>query len=780
MGDRIGERLNDRIPERLKYNNFVPPGLTARVVQMRYQPSTAGPTIQPGDQVRYLINQSGYWDPYKTMINAEIDFSGLDDWVIAQIDGSAHSIFRSLVINCRGKELERIMEYDVLAEMLHDMQVPIHKRYSKEMQGIGYANYSNQTFGKIEGGLGFAHSKTSIYASGYTSATPGYLCDQDLDTPISNMSVNTRQGVTSTAQYPWNTAVNGPMTFSNANTGVARAVWLAEHRHWGPSDPVQPLYGEYNTTGLQDVADATRVIPAAPTGNNSTATEQDTNDYGVQLNPTTGSFRQAAVKYVNTTGTNYIEAGQDCRLAYLSDVQGVDETFGNSTNVGRALFRQDGTNGVDILTDADVLYGATNKQVFNYAFSNASFEPQFTNGKDVYVNPTTNPPTYQLSYTPTSLTAPWILAPLNKQFWKPTVIGGQLVRGSSSLGAFLFPLLSGIFGCYMPTKNYKLLPMKIFPDLSLEFQINPWFIFTSGYTNVATNSRINQPKRAFNIKRLEIVTDQYIIDDQAVDQLIMGSYNNAGAGFRLHTNSFYLGPTYNIIQNQIPATMQLNLGFESLKNLFWCYLAQDFQNYSWCRRSFRLSHNITKEQVNIEPNQYPSQPPLANAGNIAPLPNTGQLSTIMYRHANNELVNQLYKCFGKCNDWNEDCFVNNVNFAVNNRCYAPDNDNTKTGGAVDSMGYGYQQSFCQYGWPLVHENRMVGRCLYGLSLEPFAHDKVVINGVNTFGKRPFEITQEFMSDVAYLFNRNSFCLTFAHYDLMLKVTPDGIEVIGRA
>ena len=769
--------MGERIPQRLKYNNYVPPGLTARVVQMRYQPSTAGPVIAPGDQIRYLINQSGYWDPYKTQISCEVDFSSLDDWVIAQVDNSAQSLFRSLIISCRGKELERIMEYDVLAAMLHDMQVPIHKRYTKEMQGLGYSNYSNQTFAKIEGGLSLAHSKAALY-TGRTTAigTKPYIFDQEVDVTAQGLATTTRAGVANINPYPYNSSIDGIPTFSDVNTnGFLETVCALEHRYWGPSKGVTPLTGDYS--GFKDYFDATHVITGNPSVFQQSALERDTNQNNTILGTTTSSFRQLGVQWVNVSGTNYLQAARDSRLAYISDIQGIDETFGSGTNVGRALFRQDGTNGVDILTDSDLSYGATTKQIFNYAFSNASFEPQFTNGKDVYVNYSTVPPTYQMSYNPVG--AGWSLAPISQQFWKPCVVGGQLTRSSSNTGAFLFPLLSGIFGAYMPTSHYKLLPMKLFPDLTFEVQINPWFIFTSGYTNSNTNGSNNQPKRAFTIKRLEIITDQYILDDPDVDRMIMASYSQ-GDGMRLHTNSFWLGPIYNIIKNQIPATMQLNLGFESLKNLFWCYLPQDFQNWSWCRRNFRLSHNVVKEQVNIEPNQYPSQPPLANAGNILPLPSQGTMSTIMYRHPNNELVFQLYKAFGKHADLAEDCFVNNVNFSVNNRAYAPDNSSSNVAGNPDSMGYTYQESFCQYGWPLLHENRMVGRAIYGLSLEPFAHDKVVINGVNTFGKRPFEITQEFMSDVQYLFNRNSICLSFAHYDLLLKVTPDSIEVIGRS
>jgi len=43
----------------------------------------------------------------------------------------------------------------------------------------------------------------------------------------------------------------------------------------------------------------------------------------------------------------------------------------------------------------DVVNGATNKQIFNYALSNASWEPMFTNGAIAWYNPALPPPTPQ-------------------------------------------------------------------------------------------------------------------------------------------------------------------------------------------------------------------------------------------------------------------------------------------------------------------------------------------------------------------------------------------------
>lgn len=96
-------------------------GLTARIIQQRIQPSAAGYPIQGGDLVRFLINMAGYWDPYRAFMNIQVDFSVLENWVVAQLDNSAASFFRSMVIYRGGEEVERIMEMDILVAILMDM-----------------------------------------------------------------------------------------------------------------------------------------------------------------------------------------------------------------------------------------------------------------------------------------------------------------------------------------------------------------------------------------------------------------------------------------------------------------------------------------------------------------------------------------------------------------------------------------------------------------------------------------------------------------------------------
>lgn len=114
----------------------------------------------------------------------------------------------------------------------------------------------------------------------------------------------------------------------------------------------------------------------------------------------------------------------------------------------------------------------------------------------------------------------------------------------------------------------------------------------------------------------------------------MGRYI-AGETLYFHSHSFLLGPKTNIIQNRVPGNISINMGFDSLKSIIWVFLPLDYQKWSWCRRQYRLSHNLTRVQAKIAMEMYPSLPPLVNGGNCQPVKNA---SNIQWNRPNNELV----------------------------------------------------------------------------------------------------------------------------------------------
>lgn len=137
--------------------------------------------------------------------------------------------------------------------------------------------------------------------------------------------------------------------------------------------------------------------------------------------------------------------------------------------------------------------------------------------------------------------------------------------------------------------------------------------------------------------------------------------------------------------------------------------------------------------------------------------------------------------------------LTSVNFAVNDRIYCPDNNRRTHQGTnvTDRNGYQYQESFCQYGYPLVHENRCVGRAIYALDLEYLNKDQTVLAGISTTMLKPFELTLEYQQDtttdwknltgsLSTSFQDDSEMIPFLWFDYVIAVNTAGVTVIGRS
>ena len=55
----------------------------------------------------------------------------------------------------------------------------------------------------------------------------------------------------------------------------------------------------------------------------------------------------------------------------------------------------------------------------------------------------------------------------------------------------------------------------------------------------------------------------------------------------------------------------------------------DFQNMSFCRKHYRISNNITKLQLRLNMDYFPSQPLSGNGGNPIQLDSTGDNSVFL-------------------------------------------------------------------------------------------------------------------------------------------------------
>ena len=157
------------LPKQVKYSDIKPLGVPTDVRYMKFTPQTAFGVINNSDQLRFQINSPGFWDPYSAYITMEVDLSSSDANVFYQIDGSGHSLINELVISCGGKELERIQEYDTLADFLADMSYSPEMRLNRQHEGSGYKVFNNN--GIFAGGF-MPGNSFGQYKANYTTPIP--------------------------------------------------------------------------------------------------------------------------------------------------------------------------------------------------------------------------------------------------------------------------------------------------------------------------------------------------------------------------------------------------------------------------------------------------------------------------------------------------------------------------------------------------------------------------------------------------------------------------------
>lgn len=110
-----------------------------------------------------------------------------------------------------------------------------------------------------------------------------------------------------------------------------------------------------------------------------------------------------------------------------------------------------------------------------------------------------------------------------------------------------------------------------------------------------------------------------------------------------------------------------------LVELVCLFVANDYQSKSFCRKHFRLSNNIRRFWSKLAVDYWPPQPFKGNGGNVMSNSidddNTVFIENLYW--ANNYM-------FGK----NSMPRINSYNFAINDRCYDPNNTNTLYNGNI--------------------------------------------------------------------------------------------------
>lgn len=323
--------------------------------------------------------------------------------------------------------------------------------------------------------------------------------------------------------------------------------------------------------------------------------------------------------------------------------------------------------------------------------------------------------------------------------------------------------------------------MAALEDLIIEIRLSKHALFSSGFKedgwsnpptanfntdNPFMKTGVTQIGKSYRISKFELMTD-IIMFDREIEQAVLTQLDSED-GIVLHSNSWYLGPQFLIANTQsVTGTWQINLGFESLKNIIFFFLSEDYKTKNFCRKQYRLSKNLTWLQLKIGIDYYPSLPIEGNAGSIANTEGNGD---------NSEFLINTYKTFNKLHDVMSDNFINQVNFAVNERPY----DVTKTGPFFNTSNDTLNNVDTACGLPGFFENQCVGKAVYGLNLEGLREDASMMSGINTIQNKPFEITlRSDPSTVSTVHDRPATMYVMCYYDFLIQLKSSGIRVLGR-
>ncbi len=736
------------VPLSISYRNIKPIGIPSRVRKTTFYPHNIyGGSIKGGDTVKFHIKAPTFWDPYNCFIKMKVSFEDAEPECVQQIDGSAHSFIKEMIVSAGNQEIERIQEYDVLANMLMDNAHSNDTRMSKSHEGLSsevlQANNFNiitqqdstiipTNFGEdknarfftathgfkptiSQSGSQFFHAPATVTKDTYARLT-SYVADADAAAKLAARKT----------------------VYDNFKSLIAISSDLGSHpRELGRlSNPVNCIVESF-TYGEIDAS----------------IRRADNTFISCRRRSHPGKFKPI-VKYPYskddiTKKVNVSKFSTTNTLSSMSSLTVEEVELPNywaNMNDHQEFFSDE----IDPPTVGNV-------NIFNREYAAGCFEDCFSNSFKQYV------------FENGRLTNP--IVKLN------------------NVAEYTIPLLSGVLGILLPRDNYKLFPAFAVDNLQLEFKINPEAVFTSGYKKYLppvpdadkvylepTDHDVYQPlttqlKRAFKIVEFEIVVDLIQFDDSITDLM---RAQLAGDGIILSTSTFALGPLYNLqTYYHVAGNHQVNMGFESLKNIFIMYLSNDYQEYTFCRKNYRLSRNITSLQAKIGLDYYPDKPIEGHGGNPN-VPDRGSKNNWPYVH-------ELWRTFAHMNETNSHTIVNRHNFAIDERCYDVTNKNPYYSKTYPLQEYNIDTAM---GYPLIHENRACGRAIYVLNFSFNADSGTSLNGINTIQNRPFDIQvqNDKTPNALPVAKKDRPCTMyiFCHYDMIVQISLSGVRVLGRA
>lgn len=736
------------LPSFITYDAAQAPRLRATTRTIRITPVGGNPNGAYGNKVSIPVKSKLFLDPWSTRLKVTVDFlnpvpcPGLQDATfgqgsqnvnirnrVNQLDGNALSLIEQFTwTNKQQFEIERVANHDIIARLLSDVVYGPFVRFCKTYEGNGGILQSG--FGQFHTSIPPTFHDTILTNMGFDfitalSANTGYKIGMD-GIPNSTTLTVANGGLDSWEKYfttisgqpnVLNTDFqNAELTYVNQRTGIQELqMVISSPVFWQPcADLTRVLTNTAGISGLFSRGPQYgNQIPLNMMKLNSTLAPQ--RFFYDKFSPLK-SFSAASIGSTAVYYNNPEKFYQLCNDIYNGlQTDGSLNPSGVSSWTPAQLYQF-----ASICSPTDV-YGFQNP--FRSDFASSGMEPMFS------------------------------------LFPQMQMMNGSPTFAPITSATYTIPLLSGAFGIVMPEQ--KLVPLAGYDDLVLDIKFSDYAFFTSTFLSKQTSER--KP----NITKVELWMDVVEIENQEVKQALNMTLQT---GIVLRTVSWW-----NCFQQTfqtMPAEININQGFNSLKSIVFMIYDQDYINCSAARKHFRHSQSITSFQIKLGNQMFPVEPILGNAGC-----NTGAIN-------NYDFIFNLLKIFGNhLTAW--PTAITPGNFAVDYRDWDWQ--------LVSSTMAATDQMHPQWHLPFMCENQVIGKACFGYDFDSVNFDRSVQTGINTFELKPFtalfgtnqntyyQKSNPYFNQAGYTQTSSSKMLeiyAFGLYDLSIVISPVSMSVEG--
>lgn len=707
-----------------------------------YPTGTYQQFVNSNDVIRFQFPRTkDFFDPWSLYFNGTINVPTVTGFVM-QGAGSFNHIFSSVVFyDPTGRELERINGYNKLMEVLET--VSYNPRQMQNMCWQGFGGTVDTSWGYQCGGQSVStnmiHQTVATSGTATTPQTQQVVSGNILSTFQSTQVQMLNNDISAWGQSPTYTAVVEP--YYNPGAGTTNLQVIGPYVNEGQ---YPWRVGPFIQADSAFTANIGKILPVDWTFQVGWAAQASATPNQMQvLTPMVGRLA-----YWHPLKSNAFEWTLPKGLSYDASV--------STGPVGQALIGYGGSvaGGVPApISMADAFWG-TGFQLVQPLTSNLTTGTDFSS---IVNNANTTKTLWFGTGTPymTALASlPMIYGmakPFNDNFcgstMEPTfstlvlthyIQMGLPVATNYTAQSFKIPVMLGLIGHFIRKENYRLLPMEIFDGCTLEFTMNPTYLFTSIHTT-------NQQNRNYNLSNVYLEMETMIIMDTAIDATIRASLAN----FKLVSESWYQGPLFNVLQNNVPAEIQINLGFLSLRRTFFSFWRKTDLSTA-LREDYRLSHNLTSFYYLVGTTQWPNVPIQGQAGtNLGPV-------------NNNDMYYQTLKAFNRQQN-NPGSAMNPHNYSVNFSEFYPAGNNLDDNGT---------NQLCFF-----KENRCKGMFVAAVEFLSIMNQRGVFTGYDTSREKPWSLFLEY--NLTNNYQGTSLFASFYNYDCVFMLNNGQWTVIGR-